>query len=168
MTHQADHTPYAKGRDRAIGIWLGLATGCVLLLFSGGAFDSRGWDGPSMYAVTRSLVEEGSVAVDARYGIQGADGDYYARFGLGMPLAGTIPYLVARPVANATPDPEGFLETSVGLLVPIASALLVVALYRLARRLGGGGGGSVLVAGGAVAGTYMLSYAKDFYSEPLA
>jgi hypothetical protein len=168
MTDPTDDTLPARGRDRAIAIWLGLASVCVLLLFSGGAFDSRGWDGPSMYAVTRSLVEEGSVAVDPRYGIPGADGDYYARFGLGMPLAGTIPYLIARPLANATPDPEGFLETSVGLLVPIASALLVVGLYRLARRLGGGVGGSLLVAVGAVAGTYMLPYTKDFYSEPLA
>ena len=47
------------------------------------------------------------------------------------------------------------------------TAALVVALYSLARRLGARADAALLVAVGAVAGTFVLPYGKEFFSEPL-
>lgn len=124
-------------------------------------------DGSSMYAVTESLVEEGSFAVDPAVGIPAADGNAYSKYGLGLSLLAVLPYVLAWPLAQLSGEAELVEKAAVATLMPVISAALVAALYALGRRLGGGGRASAIVALGVVAGTYLLPYTKDFFSEPL-
>jgi hypothetical protein len=152
--------------DRRIKLWLGCLVAAVLLLFSSGAI--TGSDGPAMYQVTRSLVEHGDLTVPPQLGFPGRGGHFYATHGLGLPLVSIIPYVLVRPIADATAHPQEISEAAVASIMPIIGALLAAALYALSRRLRGGIGSSLLVGVGGVAGTFMLVYLKDFYSEPLA
>jgi hypothetical protein len=140
---------------------------CFTLLFSQAAITDNA-DGRSMFEVTKSFVENRSFAIDPRYGFPGRDGQFYASHGLGMPLLAIVPYLVVRPLARTLSLGEHVTEASVASLIPLVTGLLVVALYGLARRLGVAVRTAVMVAVGAVAGTHLLAYTKEFFSEPLA
>jgi hypothetical protein len=152
--------------DRRIELWLGCLVSAVLLLISAGAI--TGSDGPAMYEVTRSVVEHGNLTVPPALGFLGRGGHFYATHGLGLPLVSIVPYLLTRPIANATSHPQEISEAVVSSILPLIGGLLAAALYALSRRLGGGVGSSLFVAVGGVAGTFLLVYLKDFYSEPLA
>ena len=152
--------------DRRIELWLGCLVSAVLLLISAGAI--TGSDGPAMYEVTRSVVEHGDLTVPPALGFLGRGGHSYATHGLGLPLVSIVPYLLTRPIANATSHPQEISEAVVSSIMPLIGGLLAAALYALSRRLGGRVGSSLFVAVGGVAGTFLLVYLKDFYSEPLA
>jgi hypothetical protein len=152
--------------DRRIGLWLGCLVSAVLLPISAGAI--TGSDGPAMYEVTRSAVEHGDLTVPPALGFLGRGGHFYATHGLGLPLVSIVPYLLTRPIAHATSHPQEISEAVVASILPVIGGLLAAALYALSRRLGGGVGSSLFVAVGGVAGTFLLVYLKDFYSEPLA
>jgi hypothetical protein len=152
--------------DRGIRLWLGGLVASVLLLFSSGAI--TGSDGPAMYEVTRSVVEHGDLTVPPSLGFPGRGGHSYATHGLGLPLVSIVPYLVTRPIAHPTSHPQEISEAAVASIMPIIGGLLAAALYALSRRLQAKRGSSLLVAVGGVAGTFLLVYLKDFYSEPLA
>jgi hypothetical protein len=137
-----------------------------MLLINGGAIYSS--DGISMYEVTKSVVEDGDVSITHGVVWEGRDGRYYAPFGIGLSLAALPVYLLIRPIATRTTEPERVTQAAVAALLPVIIAFLAIALYRLARRLGAGPRDSVLVAMGAVAGTFVLVYSKDFFTEPLA
>jgi hypothetical protein len=155
-----------RGLERRVAIWAGVLVASVMLLVSAGTI--TGSDGPAMYQVARSIVEEGDLTVPSRLGFPGREGNPYAAHGVGLPLVSLAPYLVARPVALLAGRPTEVTEAAVASLMPIIGGLLVMALYALARRLGARVGHALLVAVGAAAGTYLLPYLKDFYSEPLA
>lgn len=139
----------------------------AFLLVQEGAI--TGSDGASMYEVTRSIVREGDLSVPPALGVLGEDGASYSKYGVGLSLVAVIPYVAALPVAAVAGDRGEAIERfAVSCTIPILSALLVVALYALARRLGGGRAASGIVAFGAVAGTFLLPYTKEFFSEPLA
>jgi hypothetical protein len=152
--------------DRRIKLWLGCLVSAVLLLISAGAI--TGSDGPAMYEVTRSVVEHGDLTVPPALGFLGRGGHFYATHGLGLPLVSIVPYVLTRPIAVATSHPQEISEAIVASLMSIVGGLLAAALYALSRRLGARMGSSLLVAVGGVAGTFLLVYLKDFYSEPLA
>jgi hypothetical protein len=152
--------------DRRIALWLVLLSSLVLLLISSGRV-SEG-DGRATYETTRALVDHGRLDVSQALGFQGRDGHYYASHGLGLPLISILPYAISRPVARLTSNPDAVSEAVTSSLMPIVAGFLVGALYLLARRLGGERGSSGVIAIGCVAGTYLLPYTKDFFSEPLA
>ncbi|HVQ41133.1 MAG TPA: hypothetical protein VMS54_02965, partial [Vicinamibacterales bacterium] len=128
-----------------------------------------GYDGQTMYEVTRSLVERGAFAVSPEFNtLPGPDGRDYSRYGLGLSLVAAIPYAAARPFAFASSHANEVLEAAVSCTMAFVVAALVVALYLLARRIDARAGAALLVAAGGVAGTYMLPYSKEFFSEPLA
>jgi len=144
---------------------LGLFALAVFLLLQ--QADITVLDGSSMYAVTESLVQHGSLAVDGSVGIGAADGHAYSKYGLGLSLLSVVPYVIAWPVARVSGHADLVEKAAVATLVPVICAALVAALYLLARRLGGRARGSALVALGTVVGTYLLPYTKDFFAEPL-
>jgi len=152
--------------DRRVTLWLGCLVSTLLLLFSAGAI--TGSDGPAMYEVARSVVEHGDLTVPPSLGFPGRGGHFYATHGVGLPLVSIVPYVLARPIADATSHPREISEALVACILPVIGGLLAAALYALSRRLGGGVGTSLFVAVGGVAGTFLLVYLKDFYSEPLA
>ena len=122
----------------------------------------------SVYQVTKSLVEENDVSVAEQFGIPGRDDE-------------VIQPLRNWSVARVTPSVRGFFTSehgnrTLGTLIeifavssgmPIISALLVVAVYALSRRLGASNTASVIVGIGGVAGTFVLAYTKEFFGEPL-
>jgi hypothetical protein len=161
-------------------LWIGLLAGALLLLLQEGTITNH--DGQVVFGVTRSIVERRSLAVapeqydvvqgDDRYlspevydVVPGEDGRYYGRFGIGLSLLALPPYLAVQPIAQLSKYEHYLEEAAVASIIPLLSALLIVALFRLSRRLGAGVNSSLLVAGGAVCGTFALPYTKDFLSE---
>ena len=140
------------------------ALSLFLLLQQGAVINS---DGASVYAVTRSLVEDGDLSVERELGVAGRNGEYYSKYGIGLSLLAVVPYALVRPLAELHERPDALEQVAVATLLPLVSALLVVALFALCRRLGAGVRSSVLVALGAVAGTFLLVYTKEFFGEPL-
>lgn len=156
-----------EGRGEVrIKVWLGLAATSLMLLVQQGTVANS--DGRSAYEVSRSLVERRSVTVPPDAGILGRNGDHYSRYGIGLSVLAAVPYAAALPVAELTSRKDRVEELAVSLLVPLSAGLLVVVLYMLARRLGAGTRRSLGTAVGAVLGTFLFPYTKDFYSEPVA
>ncbi|MBE9508901.1 MAG: glycosyltransferase family 39 protein, partial [Chloroflexi bacterium] len=150
-------------------------------------------DGETIYRVTRSLVEERGFAIPSPssdavvvdpfgepiprerlrgggpYGAWGADGRYYAQYGVGQSLLALPFYLLGRGTYRLTGwGTEGFAtRAAVTLLNPLVLALAGVVLYRLARRLGYDQGAAIGVALMAALATPLWVYSKTFFSEPL-
>lgn len=162
--------PVAAGRtataERRALTWMVVALAAVFLLFFEGAIS--GSDGGKMYAMARSLVEDGNVTVTGDdVQLPGREGGQ-TRYGMGLPLL-AVPAVVAGKAAGAIAghsDEVG--QAGAAALMPLISALLAGAIYRLARRLGAPPGRSALIASGTILGTFALAYTKEFLSEPVA
>ena len=153
--------------DRRVALWLFVLVSDGFLLVQEGAI--TGYDGRTMYGVTEAIVERWTVAVDPELNtLPGRGGLEYSRYGLGLSLLALVPYLVVRPVAAFAPDPAALLEGAVAATMAFVMGALAVALFLLARRLGARERPAAIVAVGAVAGTFVLPYGKEFFSEPLA
>ena len=143
-----------------------VALAATFLLFFEGAIS--GSDGGKMFAMARSLVEDGDVTVTGDdVQLPGREGGQ-TRYGLGLPLL-AVPAVVVGKVAGAVvgnADEVG--QAAAAALMPVITALLAGAIYRLARRLGAPPGRSAFVASGTIVGTFALAYTKEFLSEPLA
>ena len=152
-------------RKHTTAVWLGLFAASLFLLLQQGAVINS--DGASVYALTRSLVEDGDLSVEREVGVAGRNGEYYSKYGIGLSLLAVVPYALVRPLAELYERPDAVEQVAVATLLPLVSALLLVALFALCRRLGAGVRSSVLVALGAVAGTFLLVYTKEFFGEPV-
>ncbi|HEX6231521.1 MAG TPA: class I SAM-dependent methyltransferase, partial [Jiangellaceae bacterium] len=152
---------------RRVALWLFVLVTAAFLLVQEGAI--TGYDGRTMYGVTESMIERGSIAVDPELNtLPGRGGLDYSRYGLGLSLLAAVPYLVVRPVAILIEDPAPILEAAAAATMAFVTGALAVAVYLLGRRLGARVRPATLVAVGAVAGTFALPYGKEFFSEPLA
>jgi len=147
-------------------VWLGVVMAAGLLFLSSGTI--TGADGPAVYEVAKSIVEEHDLTIQGPFGYRGADGRLYDVHGFGLALISTLPYAAARPVASLTSNPELMTRAAVASTTPIVAALVVVAMFALCRELGSDRRAALFVAVGAVVATYFFPYSKDFYSEPLA
>jgi hypothetical protein len=153
--------------ERRFLFWLFLVAAGVLLLVQEGAI--TGYDGQTMYEVTKAVVERGDLAVDREWNaLPGSDGRFYGRHGIGMTIVGLVPYAAVHAVAGTGDRADALGEAVVSATMPLIAAALVVATYLLARRLGARAGPALLVAAGSVLGTFLLPYTKEFFSEPLA
>jgi hypothetical protein len=158
--------PRSPGERRFV-LWLFLVTAAALLLVQEGAI--TGYDGQTMYEVTKAMVERGDLAVDRDWNVlPGPDGRSYGRHGIGMSIVGLLPYAAVHAVAGSGGRADALGEAVVSATMPLIAAALVVATYLLARRLGARAGPALLVAVGSVLGTFLLPYTKEFFSEPLA
>ena len=147
-------------------VWLGVLMAAALLLVSSGTI--TGADGPAVYEVAKSIVEEHDLTIQGPFGFRGADDRLYDVHGFGLAVISTVPYAAARPVASLTSNPELITRAAVASTTPIVAALVVVAMFALCRNLGSDRRAALFVAVGAVVATYFFPYSKDFYSEPLA
>src|SRR5262245_15782378 len=155
--------PRAEGR---LGLWLFVLVAAAFSIVQEGAITP--YDGQTVYEVTRSMVDHGTVAISNEFNtLPGPDGRAYSRYGLGMSLLAAIPYSALRPFTGSSGHADQILEAGVSFLVGFVASGLVVALYPLARRLGSPAPAAILVSIGAVAGTFVLPYGKEFLSEPL-
>ena len=155
--------PDTEGRLR---LWLFVLMAASFSIVQEGAI--TGYDGQTVYEVTRSIVERKTFAISKEFNtLPGVDGRPYSRYGLGLSLVAVIPYVAVRPIAFASGHPEAILEAAVSLVMAFVAAALVVALYVLGRRLGATVTAALLASVGGVAGTFVLPYVKEFFSEPL-
>src|SRR5919108_3073924 len=152
--------------ERSLVLFLGLLAAALFLLFQQGTIANS--DGQAVFDLTRSLVEDHDLTIDEELGSQGRGGSYFSHFGIGLSVVGVVPYVAAYPVARLAGHDYFVYEFAASSTMPLICALLVVLLYLLARRLAASIRASLLVAGGSVAGTYVLAYTKEYYSEPLA
>jgi hypothetical protein len=157
--------------ERALMWWLGIGVAAILLVLQEAAI--TGSDGQTVYEVTKSLVDRGDISLDPDFvetrnigAVPGVGDESYSKYPIGLSLLGVVPYLLALPVSAVVGHKELVQEAAVASLVPIACAGLVVAVYALARQLGGSVRSSLIVGVGAVAGTYLLPYSAEFFSEP--
>ena len=152
--------------ERRLVLWLFIFMACAFSIVQEGAITD--YDGRTMYAVTRSVIERGTFAVSNEFNtLPGSDGRDYSRYGLGLSLLAAIPYIAARPVAAFSGHADHALEAAVSFVMAFVVAALVASLYLLARQLGSRPRAALLVSVGAVAGTFVLPYGKEFFSEPL-
>jgi len=149
-------------------IWLFAATLCVLLLLHNGGLS--GLDGQTYYQVARSVVDQNRLDVGSGFNTTpGVGGHQYAKSNVGLPLFAAVFYLLSAPVTRLAPAHSFFIQTAVvGGSMTLITAAIVVAVYRLARTLGSRPSSALIVGIGAVAGTYVLPYSKEFFPEPLS
>jgi hypothetical protein len=148
-------------------MWLFVLMAAAFLVFQNGVV--TGYDGGTMYEVTKSMVDRGTFAVPEEWNaLPGRDGLAYSRYGLGLSVVAALPYALSRPLGDLLGRPEDVSSGAVSSVMPLIAAALVAALYLLARRMNAGVVPALIVAVGAVVGTFMLPYSKDFFSEPLA
>jgi hypothetical protein len=161
----------ARGLDgdtptRRVAGLLAVAIAAFLLLFQQGQITVS--DGATMYQATKS-ISHGSLSIPAQdsNGVEGLGGEHYSKYGIGLSVLAIPPYLLGQAAASVVGHQERVEQAAVASLMPLIAALLAVAVFLLARRLGASKRSSVLVGAGAVLGTYALPYGKDFFAEPL-
>jgi hypothetical protein len=153
--------------ERRLVMWLFVLFAAAFLVVQNGFV--TGYDGGTMYEVTKSMVDRGTFAVPEEWNaLPGRDGLAYSRYGLGLSVVAALPYALSRPLGDLLGRPEDVSSGAVSSVMPLIAAALVAALYLLARRMNAGVVPALIVAVGAVVGTFMLPYSKDFFSEPLA
>jgi hypothetical protein len=151
--------------DRNVAVRLGAAVALFLLLV--GQAQVTVLDGSSMLAVTRSLVHDGSLAVPAPLGVAGSDGLFYSKYGLLLALLSLVPVALAQPIGAITGRVDLLEAAGAASLMPLIGGALAAAVFALGRRLGAPRPAAALVGAGAVLGTYVLPYGRDFFTEPL-
>jgi 2-polyprenyl-3-methyl-5-hydroxy-6-metoxy-1,4-benzoquinol methylase len=163
-------TPLTRPRpvgERRLGVSLFVVAAAAFLLFQEGMVNN--YDGQTMYEVTKAMVGEGTIAISGEWNtLPGRGGLDYGRYGLGLSLVSMVPYALSLPAADLIGHEDFVASAAVSSVTALVGAGLVVALYALARRMGAGVRAALIVAVGAVVGTFMLPYTKEFFSEPLA
>ncbi|HYN82408.1 MAG TPA: hypothetical protein VES88_12965 [Gemmatimonadaceae bacterium] len=146
----------------------------VYLLTAAGRFAN--YDAESMFAVTRSLYERGSLDVgpcEARSWsiacVPGADGRYYSGYGV-IPSVAALPFYAAGRAAGEITGFDADLATgaSVSFMNSLVGALACVALFLWAVYAGCTVRQSLLAAVLLAFATPLWFHStKEFYSEPL-
>jgi hypothetical protein len=99
-------------------MWLFVLMAAAFLVFQNGVI--TGYDGGTMYEITKSMVDGGTFAVPAEWNaLPGRDGLAHSRYGLGLSVVAALPYALSRPTGD--------------LFAPIV-VLLPFALLRLWRE----------------------------------
>jgi hypothetical protein len=138
-----------------------------LLTHNGGL---SGLDGQTFYQVAKSVVDHQRLDVGSGFNTtSGIGGREYAKSNVGLPLLAAIIYSLSTPVTWIAPAHADLVRTGlVGASMTVITAAIVVAVYWLARRLAAPPPAALIVGVGAVAGTYLLPYSKEFFAEPLS
>ncbi len=165
-------SPHPPGQGRGVPLkavaLLGLGVLAALLLVVPGTLS--GFDGQSMFGVTRSIVEHWDVTVhDAVIGVPGLGGRYYSKFGPGQSLLAIPLYLIGRALEAVVPSwyrPE--LPGLVSSLLPALAIACTAALLVLAAvELGAAPRGALLLGIVYAVATPAGVYATLWFSEPL-
>lgn len=151
-----------------MAMWLFVCHVVPLLLIHNGGLS--GLDGETFYQVARSVVDHHRLDVGRGFNTTtGLGGHEYAKSNLGLPALGAVVYFLSTPVTWFTPEHSDQIRTAiVGGSMTLIVAAIVVAVYRLARTIGASPSSALVVGIGAVAGSYLLPYSKEFFAEPLA
>lgn len=176
------HTP--ERRDLRIALWLFIGVTCLFVAISRGVFLYG--DDILMYQVTRSIVEDGSVAVssphdrgDVARAIPGRDGQGYAKYGIGQSLVAVPSYVAADLVVDrALTLPRvrdafgnqrlGPLVYGTALINAVVGGAVAAVAFLLGRALGYAVKTGLVLVLLLVTGTLLAHYSATFLSEPLS
>ena len=114
--------------ERRLVMWLFVLLAAAFLVFHNGFV--TGYDGGTMYEVTKSMVDRGTFAVSEEWNaLPGRDGLAYGRYGLGLSVVAALPYALSRPLGDLLGRPEDVSSGAVSSVMPLIAAALVAALY---------------------------------------
>lgn len=161
-------------RVRRIGATLFLLALGVYFFTAGASLTTT--DAVVTFDVTRSLVEEGSVAMSGNLlGMEahrGRDGRYYAPFGLGQSLYNVPFYVAARTLVSVTGvklgKPDSVPKACVALGTTVLVAACVWMIFRFALALTGSLSASASAALAMAFGSVLWPYARFGFNQPLA
>jgi hypothetical protein len=137
-------------------------------------YQAGGWNQNSRFDLTRAIVEHGTVRIDRYEKNTGdeakRDGHYYCDKAPGVSLLGVPVWAVVYAGAARPPRPEqlaigAWLATVFAIGIP--SALAVVALFAIARRLGARAPWAMTIAVGYGLATLAFPYATVYYGHQL-
>lgn len=160
----------SQATARPLARWLFVLFLCIYLLCARGRNTSS--DAESMQCVTRAIVERHSFSIppESPSAIEGKDGLFYSKYGIGKSLANVPFYLVGRVAARFVrrlPDDwaTGF---AISMLNPILGALTCATLFRFCLMSGFTARRCVFLT--LVYGLCTIAFpsSKDDMSEPLA
>jgi hypothetical protein len=98
---QGARTSAIEVAERRLRLWLFVLLAAAFSIVQEGMVTP--YDGQTVYEVTRSLIEHGTVAVSSEFNtLPGRDGLAYSRYGLGMSLLAAIPYAAVRPFTTGS------------------------------------------------------------------
>ena len=158
--------PHARG-ESAMAVVFALGVLCLYLASAGGRIVAS--DEHTVFRLTQSLVERGSVAVPDGNAERGPDGRLYAKAGLGQALASVPFYALGKLTAPLVPERvrEFYVRAATSLVMPFAGALVALALVLLGLELGLGPRQALGVALIAALGTPLWVYSKLYLAEAL-
>ncbi|HEX5502481.1 MAG TPA: hypothetical protein VFW96_07645 [Thermomicrobiales bacterium] len=158
----------------ATALALFVALAALYIVTSGG--HTYSYDEETMFGLTQSLVERGSVVVPTCAGCPvirstpAPDGRNYSRYGPLQSLVAVPLYVAGRAAAGAPAASAARWFTTrfaVDLLNAVVTAGIATLLYGLARGLGYGARPALATALLYGLGTQAWPHAKTFFSEPL-
>ena len=127
---------YDPGFQAGAGVFIFLL--CVFVFTARGYLST--YDYYSRFLVTRSIVEKGTLAIQERVrAVEGEDGRFYSRYGLGESLLFIPLYAAGKLIASASQggiDPELAEQFTCSMLFPAATAGTGLLLYLLAAAVG--------------------------------
>jgi hypothetical protein len=143
---------------------------CLYILTYQGRTNS--YDGQSMFATTRALVEHGTLAISSvsanAFGTLGRDGLYYSKYGIGQSLAELPLYLVGKLLGLLARGKATQVAESVAMLTnPLIMAASCAVFYGITRRLGYPRGTGIRATLALGIATSLWPYSKTDFSEPL-
>ena len=155
----------------AAGVFLTLLA-CYLLTHGGTFYSS---DGYALYATAKALPLRHTIVVPpdpalAWQIVEGRDGLYFSKYGLGQPLLAAIPILLAkwlRELSGSEIYDQALYLYAVSLFNQVVTAASGVLVFLLAVRLGNGRRLAVGLALAWGLTTLAWPYSKMFFSEPL-
>ena len=128
-------------------------------------------DGMSMFKVTESIVERGSLAVKSeREDIfkTSSDGKKYSKYGIGMSVFAVPFYLIGFLLSKVISENPFFVKQFVSSFFnPVVTAISTTLIYSIGEKLGYLKRSCLLLS--ILFGTCSLSwvYIQDFFSQPL-
>ena len=148
-----------------------ILSGFYLLTMSGHTYSS---DEETMLAVTRGLIERGDVAVVVEDGAPvsalrpGRDGRVYSPYGI-LPSLLAIPlHLLGTLIAPSGLQADYASRFTATMLNSLLTAVTCAILVQWTQRLGATDGWALMLAFLYGLATFAWTYARTFFSEPLA
>jgi hypothetical protein len=132
-------------------------------------YQAGGWNQNSRFDLTRAIVEQGTIAIDAFHENTGdkaeRDGHWYSDKAPGLSWLMVPPYAAVHLVRPGAVAAGAYLSTVFALGLP--SALAAVLMFRLGLLLGLSAAGSAAIACAYALGTLAFPYSTILYGHQL-
>src|SRR5262249_36394949 len=125
-------------------------------------------DGDSVFATAQAIVDHHSLAIQPYLqSAEGLHGRWYSWYGIGLGAITAVPFAIGKGIAHFIGHSRAVELCAVSALMPVVCGLILIALIRLARTLGATLRSALIIGVAGVAGSYLLPYSKEYFSEPV-